>query len=212
MKAAKQNNPWAQCNLGFCYASGIGVPENPQKAIYWYRKAAQQNHARAQDKLGVHLQAGIGCRQNLEMAVHYFRLSAQQDQVAAQYHLALCYEKGLGTPVNLEEALKWFERAATVSFYHLVFILLLVININLFRLVAEIPINVFVNYYYVIVLKMHPLLKSFKESIMPQAVGLIALTRILLVGYLVSLLLLLNFFYYYYYHYYIHHIPLLFTL
>lgn len=178
-----------QCNLGFCYASGIGVAENPTKAVFWYRKAAQQNHARALQKLALHLQGGIGCHQNLELAVRYFGLAAQQGQVAAQYHLALCYEKGLGTQVDLQESLAWFERAATVSlktieiqfFSHILY----------YRLVVEILINVFVNFYFVTALKMLLLVTLFKELTMQLAVGQI--THIHLVGYLVLLLQLHNF-------------------
>lgn len=99
-------------NLGFCYANGLGVKQNPVKAVYWYRKASQQNHARAQDKLAIHLQNGTGVGQNLELAFTFFERAAEQNHVAAQYHLANCFEKGLGCPVDLGKATIWFERAA----------------------------------------------------------------------------------------------------
>ncbi|MBO5959590.1 MAG: sel1 repeat family protein, partial [Lentisphaeria bacterium] len=47
-KKAEEGDPEAQCNLGQCYASGHGVPENMEEAIEWYRKSAEQGYAPAQ--------------------------------------------------------------------------------------------------------------------------------------------------------------------
>ena len=37
----------AQSNLGFCYITGQGVPQNTVQAIYWWKKAAEQGHQNA---------------------------------------------------------------------------------------------------------------------------------------------------------------------
>jgi len=37
----------AQCDLGFCYANGQGVPQDYAEALKLYRKAAEQGFAEA---------------------------------------------------------------------------------------------------------------------------------------------------------------------
>jgi TPR repeat protein len=41
----------AQCNLGFCYAYGEGVPKNEKEAVKWWTKAAEQGDALAKKAL-----------------------------------------------------------------------------------------------------------------------------------------------------------------
>ena len=51
-KAAKDGNANAQCNLGACYAQGLGVSQSYESAFEWYRKAAVQGNDVAQCNLG----------------------------------------------------------------------------------------------------------------------------------------------------------------
>jgi TPR repeat protein len=46
-RAAKQNNPDAQFELGLCYQNGSGVERNIEKADIWMQKAAKQKHTGA---------------------------------------------------------------------------------------------------------------------------------------------------------------------
>jgi TPR repeat protein len=39
--AAMENNSYAQCNIGFLYYNGKGVPKNYLCALKWYLKAAE---------------------------------------------------------------------------------------------------------------------------------------------------------------------------
>ena len=52
-QAAAQDHAHAQYNLAVMYQKGDGVPENMQKAFFWYEKAAQANLAIAQYNLGM---------------------------------------------------------------------------------------------------------------------------------------------------------------
>ena len=52
-KSAEQGNAMAQCNLGFMYDEGEGVPLDFAKAMKWYRKAAEQGNTVAQLQLGL---------------------------------------------------------------------------------------------------------------------------------------------------------------
>ena len=48
--AAEQGDADAQCNLGQCYAEGVGVDKDPAEAVKWFRKAAEQRDAVAKVK------------------------------------------------------------------------------------------------------------------------------------------------------------------
>ncbi len=43
-KAANQDQPDAQYNLGVCYLNGTGVKRDRAQAVYWCSEAADQGH------------------------------------------------------------------------------------------------------------------------------------------------------------------------
>lgn len=51
MKAAEQNNPIAQFQVGYFYENGITVQENTTQALKWYRKASAQGFKHAQERI-----------------------------------------------------------------------------------------------------------------------------------------------------------------
>lgn len=44
MKAAKQGNTYAQCDLGIMYALGVAVNSNMEEATKWLQMSAKQGH------------------------------------------------------------------------------------------------------------------------------------------------------------------------
>ena len=52
--AADQECAPAQCNLGLCYETGRGVPQNVHDAVKWFCRAARQGDKTAQHNLGVY--------------------------------------------------------------------------------------------------------------------------------------------------------------
>ena len=111
-KAAGQNYPQAQYDLGVCYESGNGVPQNYAEAVQWYRKAAEQNFAAAQNNLGKCFYAGQGVATNQAEAVEWFREAAGQNYAQAQCNLGVCYKSGNGVAQNYAEAVNWWRKAA----------------------------------------------------------------------------------------------------
>ena len=67
-RAAEQEMPEAQVNLGFCYETGSGVEADPVAAASWYRKAALGDFAQAQYRLGAAYEGGMGVRRDLALA------------------------------------------------------------------------------------------------------------------------------------------------
>jgi len=102
----------AQYSLGVCYERGDGVTQNPEKAVYWYRKAAQQNYAQAQYNLGVCLYDGVGVPEDRREAAELFLAAAEQGDMYAQYNYGVCCYLGHGTEQNVMAAVKWFQQAA----------------------------------------------------------------------------------------------------
>ena len=60
--AAKQNNPFAEYNLAWCYENGKGVEQNLEKAAYWFEKAAIQGDVTAQLYIGNYYFTGCAVR------------------------------------------------------------------------------------------------------------------------------------------------------
>ena len=111
-KAAEQGLARAQCNLGFCYENGTGVPQDYAKAVEWYRKAAEQGLARAQYFMGLNYNNGIGVPKDDAMAVKWYRKAAEQGHAGAMCNLGYSYMNGEGVGKNTQEGIKWYRKAA----------------------------------------------------------------------------------------------------
>lgn len=77
-KAANQGYAKAQCQLGYMYSTGEGVPQDYKKAVEWYTKAANQGNDLALNNLGASYLHGHGVPQNDKKAVELLVKSANQ--------------------------------------------------------------------------------------------------------------------------------------
>jgi TPR repeat protein len=59
-KAAEQGHANAQCNLGFMYKEGRGVPQDDAESVNWYHKAAEQGYTLGQTTRGFKLEKSLG--------------------------------------------------------------------------------------------------------------------------------------------------------
>ena len=116
MKAAMQNDGYAQFSIGYSYEFGKGTAQNYEEALKWYIKAAMQNYAKAQCNLGFLYEYGKGTAQNYEEALKWYMKAAMQDYARAQCNLGFLYEYGKGTAQNYEEAFKWYMKAAMQNY------------------------------------------------------------------------------------------------
>ena len=101
-KSAEKGDACAQCNLGWMYHTGQGVPQDYQQAVYWYTKAAEQGSASAQCNLGVMYAKGQGVPQNYKYAYVWSNLAASKGLENAKHNRDLFAEKL--TPQTLAEA------------------------------------------------------------------------------------------------------------
>lgn len=100
-KAAEQNEPNAENNLGLCYFNGQGVEKDYAEASTWFRKAAAQNNADAQINLGVCYANGKGVVKNVVEAYGWFNLAATSNEAGAKARDEL--ERAM-TPQQVSEA------------------------------------------------------------------------------------------------------------
>jgi TPR repeat protein len=71
--AARENNSYAQNNIGFLYYNGRGVPINYLCALKWYLKSAEGNKdENASDNIGKLFEHGQGVPPNKYKALEWF--------------------------------------------------------------------------------------------------------------------------------------------
>ena len=77
-KAAKQNDPIAQNNLGVFYEQGLAVKQNYGNAAKWYRESAEWGYRYGQYNLGMLYYAGRGVPKDPEQAQYWLQIAALQ--------------------------------------------------------------------------------------------------------------------------------------
>lgn len=108
-----EEQPAFQNLLGCCYQIGRVVEEDPQQAVYWYRKSAEAGFDQAQRNLGVCYFNGYGVEKNLQTATHWYSKAADQGNAIAQYQLGLAYFLGIGVSADYAQAFRWIKVAAS---------------------------------------------------------------------------------------------------
>jgi TPR repeat protein len=93
LKAAEQNNHFAQYNLGNLYYNGDGVVKDYAEAVKWYRKAAEQNDVRAQSDLGLCYYFGNGVVKDEVEAYKWWLLAAGQGEERAKHNMVAIENK-----------------------------------------------------------------------------------------------------------------------
>jgi TPR repeat protein/formylglycine-generating enzyme required for sulfatase activity len=109
---AERGDAVAQCNLGWMYGTGAGVPKDSVEAAKWYRTAADQGNAMAQLNVGWMYDTGNGVAKDSAEAAKWYRTAADQGVAEAQYGLGLMYANGDGVAKDSAEAAKWYRKAA----------------------------------------------------------------------------------------------------
>ena len=112
-KAAAQQYPPAEFQIGQLYDFGFGVGQSDGEALSWYRRAAEHGHAAAERAVGDFYQKGRGVTADATEASRWYRRAADADDIRAQYQLGQLYFDGTGVPRDYAAAYLWFSLAAT---------------------------------------------------------------------------------------------------
>jgi S1-C subfamily serine protease len=111
-KKAEAGDAMAQCDLGYAYEKGNGVPVDYNAAVHWYRKAAAQNNPIGLNNVGAMYSSGLGVSRDDAEAVKWYRKAAERGSEFAQNNLGVMLMDGRGVSKDLVEAYRWFYISA----------------------------------------------------------------------------------------------------
>lgn len=114
-RAAEQNWPEAEFDLGLMYRDGFGVPQDLEVARTWYIRAAEHGGPVVQLRLGTlyyHGSDSFGVQKDDEQALRWVRRAASQAFPPAEFLFGAILEEGRVVPRDFERAYYLYELAA----------------------------------------------------------------------------------------------------
>ncbi len=109
-------DPASMVLLGELHAAGIGIPQNEERAIGWYRLAADRGDRNAIFALGMlHIEGRAGQTRDPALARPFFEKAAGLGHLAAAYNLGLLALGGHGGERDPALAARWFQQAADLG-------------------------------------------------------------------------------------------------
>ena len=108
---AEAGDPEAQANVGYMYEEGLGVTQQFDTAVSWYKKAAASGSMQANHNLGMMFAEGKGVPQSWVRSLRYFEISASEVP-ASRYMIGYTYFQGEGNIQNRPKAFREFMDAA----------------------------------------------------------------------------------------------------
>lgn len=111
-RMADHDCQYSQCLLGIMYENGVGVKQDIEKAIVWYKKAASKGVAEAQFRLGRLYYFGKKVKRDPKEAAIWLEEAADQGIAEAQYLIGKMYLSGDGVPREIRKAKRWLHLAA----------------------------------------------------------------------------------------------------
>jgi TPR repeat protein len=105
------HNNSAMVNIGLCYAHGIGVFPNLEKAIKSYRKGSEGGDNYAQFHLAKCYKNGLGVPQDLNQARTLYEKASHRGNAMAQTNLGGLYADAIGVAQNWDKAFDLFTLA-----------------------------------------------------------------------------------------------------
>jgi hypothetical protein len=111
-KLAEKEYAPAESDLAAMYAGGIGVAEDRQQAVFWWRKAAKENDPKAVYNMALAYSDGKGVSKDDKEAFYWYRKAAYLGFDFAQYNLAVMYALGKGIEKDDTQAAFWYRKSA----------------------------------------------------------------------------------------------------
>jgi TPR repeat protein len=114
LRRAQQGYIQDQLSLGTMYRDGSGVPVDPTRALYWFRKAANSGSPEAQLQVGTLLLLGREGERDPVHALDWFRRSASAGYAPAMYNLGIvCLREHL---TQCDDGTEMISRAAKAGY------------------------------------------------------------------------------------------------
>jgi TPR repeat protein len=99
----------AKFYLGELYEQGLGVVQNPRRAIRNYSSAAEHGSIDAMNALGTLFSTGMLLGKNYKEAFRWFHQAAMLGDTQAQGRIALMYKNGQGISADIVSATAWLD-------------------------------------------------------------------------------------------------------
>ena len=112
---AQNNNADAQRCFGSLYRDGIGVKQDYQEAMNWFRKAAALGDSDAMFTIGGLYYEGNGVKKNYQEAMNWFRKAADGGHATSMLAIGLLHYEGEGVKQDYKEAMNWYRKAADLG-------------------------------------------------------------------------------------------------
>ncbi len=101
-----------QCDLATHYYMGIGVPQDLQKAMYYYTLSANNGFGEAMYYLGLAYEEGEGVAYDISKAIDWYKKAADLGHAGAANNLSRIYGMSKYGILNQQEAGRWALFAA----------------------------------------------------------------------------------------------------
>ena len=98
------------------YTKGLGVRQDPARALAAYKRAVELGSAGALHRIGVMYATGFGVTKSDAKAVEFYQKSADLGFAEAQHDLGVRCIKGLGTPKDESAGIAWYRKAAAQGY------------------------------------------------------------------------------------------------
>lgn len=109
---ARRGSVKQEIQLGGAYLSGRGVPQNLERAAYWYERAANAGDALAQNEIGYFYQIGLGVQRDPVRAAQWYQRAADGGYACAKVNLGIVYLWGIGVKKDETLASELMREAA----------------------------------------------------------------------------------------------------
>ena len=114
LAGALNGNADAQYNLGIMYASGLGVIQDYNEAVKWFRLSSSQGNAQAQEIYGLMYASGRGVTQDYVRAHMWLNISASSGNTLAESNRDKVAKKM--TQTQIEKAQEMARRCQSSNF------------------------------------------------------------------------------------------------
>ncbi len=109
---AEKGVPYAQYYMGEIFDRGLGINQNPQAAVKWFKAAYKNGVSRAGHNLAYIYYTGSAGFVDHETAVDIFHREARAGNRLSQVSLGHAYTDGKGVVENHKTAVKWYRMGA----------------------------------------------------------------------------------------------------
>lgn len=94
------------------YEYGVGVRQDFNLALHYYKRAAEQSHVESMYNLALMYAYGRGCTQDYRLALPLLEGAASANHAPSCYYLGVFKMYGYGCEPDYEHAFNWFEKAS----------------------------------------------------------------------------------------------------